>query len=263
MIREQSCCSGARRPIAISTAATVSNCRIPLRTPQATAPCATRIMAGPTITGTTGEHVADLTQAALHFVQDATVGYVVEKALEPALRPTWAFLKSILLPRWDEGYDEVRRCISDAFREAEKTDKQFFERLQRSLQSGEADALLTRLAREAAQATTDERMRMLAAAAAGVLTPDLDSEMRSRVARALEQLEPSDVLALRKLNAARMKHHNVMQIEGAESTRALLQTGCAYEVPGVGQETRFEMLPLGRAVLRTLKQWKPREGAPR
>jgi hypothetical protein len=188
---------------------------------------------------------------------DATAGYVVEKALEPALRPTLAFLKSILLPRWDQSGDEVRRCVADAFEEAEKADSQFFERLQRSLQSGEADALLTRLAREAAQATTEERMRMLAAAAAGVLTPDLNSEMRSRVTRALEQLEPSDIIALRVVNAARMKHHNVMQIDGQpESSRALLQTGCVFEKPGVGQDTRFEMLSLGRAVLHTLKLWK-------
>jgi len=31
-------------------------------------------------------------------------------------------------------------------------------------------------------------MKMLAAATAGVLTPDLDSEMKSRVARAVDQL---------------------------------------------------------------------------
>jgi len=193
---------------------------------------------------------------------DATAGYVIEKALEPALRPALAFLRSILLPRWDDSRDEVRKCVADAFEAAEKADSQFFERLQRSLQSGEADALLTRLAREAAQATTEERMRMLAAAAAGILTPDLESEMRSRVTRALEQLEPSDVIALREVNAAHMKHRNVQQINGPpESTRALLQTGCLFDMPGVGQDTRFEMLPLGRAVLHTLKLWKPAYGA--
>lgn len=34
------------------------------------------------------------------------------------------------------------------------------------------------------------------------MADDLDSEMRSRVARAVEQLEPSDVIALREVSRA-------------------------------------------------------------
>jgi len=126
----------------------------------------------------------------------------------------------------------------------------------RSLQSGEADALITRLTREAAQATTEERMRMLAGAAAGVLTPDINSEMRSRVARAVEQLEPSDVVALREVSGYADSGHGIQYIAGTpQNGAALLQTGCLLAASGIGYRSKYEMTPLGSAVLHALQTW--------
>ncbi len=51
--------------------------------------------------------MSDLSKVALKLVMDATTGYVVEKALEPALRPLLEFAKSILFPRWDSAREEV------------------------------------------------------------------------------------------------------------------------------------------------------------
>lgn len=200
----------------------------------------------------------DLVQAGATLVFDATQAYVIEKALEPGLQALWTVAKSVLFPRWDAAVSEVQRKVADAFESARVGDAQFVERLRRSLQAGEGDALVTRLLRDAAQATTDDRMHMLAAAAAGVLTPDLDSEMRSRVTRALEQLEPSDVIALREVSRARALDEGVQQISGPpETTRALLQSGCVFRAEGVGYRSNYEVTPLGNSVLRALDLWKP------
>jgi len=104
---------------------------------------------------------------------------------------------------------------------------------------------------------------MLAAAAAGVFTPDLDSEMRSRVSRAVEQLEPSDVIALRRVNEAFARGENVQQVEGTPQNRtALVQFGCLNIAAGAGYRSLHEPTPLGLGVLKALEDW-PRVPAPR
>ncbi len=108
----------------------------------------------------------------------------------------------------------------------------------------------------AARATTTSRMQMLAAAAVGVLIPDFDGEMRSRVARAVEQLEPSDVVALRRVKAAFDGGHSIQQVDGIPQNRiALLQTGCLLEHPEAGAVRRYEPTPVGFAILETLQLW--------
>jgi len=202
--------------------------------------------------------MSELIQASATLVWDAAKGYVIEKALAPGLDSIWAHAKRILFPRWDAAFSEVQRNIADAFESAREGDAQFIDRLRRSFDTGEADALVTRLLRDAAQATTDERMLMLAAAAAGLLTPALDSEMRSRVARVLEQLEPSDVIGLREASAACALDHDVRQISGPpEATRALEQAGCLFHAEGIGYRSSYEVTPLGTAVLRALQAWTP------
>jgi hypothetical protein len=203
----------------------------------------------------------ELIEFGSRLVFDAATGYVVEKALEPVFEPTWALVKSVLLPNWGPAVDEIRLNLQEAM------DKRRGDvaRLVASLQQGEADALVTYLARAAAQATTEERMKMLAAAAAGVLTPDLDSEMRSRVARAVEQLEPSDVIALREVQSVAVGTE-IRQVAGTPDNRAaLLQSGCLLGVPvGLpGVPNSFEMTAVGRAVLQTLELWTPAERAAR
>ena len=181
------------------------------------------------------------------------------------LRPAWEVLKSFL-PRWGPAVDAIQLNLMEAVEKHRAEDSQYVERFVRSLQRGEAHALVTYLARAAAQSTTEERMRMLAAAAAGVLTPDLSSEMRSRVARAVEQLEPSDVIALREVSGYAASGHGIQQIAGSpENGAALLQTGCLLAGPtGVGFRSKYEMTPLGRAVLHALETWteSPRSPAP-
>jgi hypothetical protein len=183
--------------------------------------------------------------------------------LEPVLEPAWALLKSVLLPNWGAARDAIQLNLQDAQDRRGAENKQHVARLVESLQHGEADALVTHLARAAAQATTEDRMRMLAAAAAGVLTPDLDSEMRSRVARAVEQLEPSDVIALRRVNEAFARGENVQQVEGTPQNRTtLVQFGCLNIAAGAGYRSLHEPTQLGLAVLKSLEFW-PRVPPPR
>src|SRR5690349_18340970 len=59
----------------------------------------------------------------------------------------------------------------------EAKDPRFAERLAAALDQREARALFYRLGTEAAQATTVERMRMLAHALAGLYTPNLHAEL--------------------------------------------------------------------------------------
>ena len=113
--------------------------------------------------------------------------------------------------------------------------------------------------RAAAQATTEGRMKMLAAAAAGVFTPDLDSEMRSRVSRAIMEFEPSDVLELRRLMEADQRSGGSyvagrMRLEWEPLERA----GCiknATMLAGHG----ILVNDLGRMVLTALESWAPAE----
>jgi hypothetical protein len=64
-----------------------------------------------------------------------------------------------------------------------------------------ATVLFVRLLEEAIESPTSDRLRLMCAGMAGVIAPDLDVEMKSRVTRAVAMLEPSDVLALRRLTA--------------------------------------------------------------
>ncbi len=198
----------------------------------------------------------ELIESGSRLVVDAATGYVVEKALKPVLEPTWALVKSVLLPNWGPAVNAIRLNLQDAKDKRRAGNKEYAERLAESLQEGEANALVTHLARAAAQATTEDRMQMLAAAAAGVLTPDLDSEMRSRVARAVEQLEPSDVIALRVVREALSRGENVQQVAGVPQNRtALVQSGCLSIATGAGYRSLHEPTPLGFALLHALESW--------
>ena len=202
----------------------------------------------------------DPIEMGTRLIVDAAAGYVVEKALKPVLEPTWNLLKSVLLPNWGPAVDEIRLNLQEAKAKRRADNLQHIARLAESLHAGEADALVTHLARAAAQATTDARMKMLAAAAAGILTPDLDSEMRSRVARAVEQLEPSDVIALRKVKEGVARGENVQQVEGTSQNRtALVQSGCLDVAAGAGYRSLHQPTPLGLGVLKALEDW-PRAG---
>ncbi len=137
---------------------------------------------------------------------------------------------SVLLRRFREALPNNDRAISDAYRESvdeivfeiQEALRQLPERT--ALDEGEARAVFERVVTEATHATRRERRRLLAHAVAGVFTPDLGSEMRSRVARAVTQLEPSDVVCLRDLK------HGTESVGAGEVRRpqveALQSTGC-------------------------------------
>jgi hypothetical protein len=80
--------------------------------------------------------------------------------------------------------------------------------------------------------------------------------MRSRVARAVAQLEPSDVIALRKVHQALSQRHTVQQVDGIPQNRtALLQAGCLLAAGGAGYGNKYEPTPVGFAVLTVLESW--------
>lgn len=202
--------------------------------------------------------MTDLVAWGSKLVFDAATGFAVEKALEPVLQPAWSLLKSVLLPRWDPAVEAIRLNLAEAVEKRRAEDKEYDAKLVASLKRGEADALLTHLARAAAQATTDDRMEMLAAAVAGVLTPDLDSETRSRVARAIEQLEPTDAVSLRAV-AKIAKGLPIVGVNGGEASRAaLVQAGALIvHVGGKSFAQVLEVTSLGLSILKALEHWKP------
>src|SRR6267143_3938014 len=102
----------------------------------------------------------ELIELGSKLVFDAATGLVVEKALEPVLEPAWALVKSVLLPNWGAARDAIRLNLQEAQDKRGAENKQHLARLVKSLQQGEADALVTHLARAAAQATTRDRMEM-------------------------------------------------------------------------------------------------------
>lgn len=216
----------------------------------------------------------DLARVAI----DLATGQVADAVMEPALQPAWRVLQALLFPRWSGAFAAVQLHLSEA-KEARKTkDATYVAALVRSFAAGEADILVAQLLTAAAQATTEERMQMLAAAAAGVLTPDLDSEMRSRVARAVEQIEPSDVLRLRHIveepfrfagTEAHLRHSlgtSYAILEATGCIRASLNEDLSERLRDAArrrsdtvEEARTEIVvtELGRAVLGAVSRWRP------
>jgi len=199
----------------------------------------------------------EMIKSALTLVEDEVKGFLVEHTpLGHAAKPIFALLKALIWHQWEPAVNEFELNLAEALEKYKAKDREYVARLQRSLRRGEASALATELVQAAARATTEERMKMLAAAAAGVLTPDLDSEMRSRVTRAVEQLEPSDVIALRRVSEAVARGENVQQVEGTPQNRiALVQSGCLNIAAGAGYRSLHEPTPLGAAVLKALEAW--------
>jgi hypothetical protein len=199
--------------------------------------------------------------AIVPIIVDVAKGKLIEVALEPVVRPIWEVLKKVTYPGWDRARREVQLNLQQATDEYRQKGKDAAEQLARTIDEGEAGALVCALLRAAAQATTEDRLKMLAAAAAGVLTPDLSAETRSRVARVLEQLEPSDVGALRKVadSTADDPGFRFIGLPRESATRAvLLQTGCVIlEAGGVGLAEAVRITDLGRAVLLALRRWQP------
>ncbi len=208
------------------------------------------------------------------FAVNVFAGQIAQKALEPAVERTWRAIMAVLLPLYDPALASVRLNLQEHIERERAKDQEFSEKLERSMRAGEPEALVAHFVREAAQATTEERMRMLAAAAAGVLVPDLDSEMRSRVARAVAQLEPGDVVVLRRMREYLFQGSSDSVARSLGPSRGALEaSGCVLvrtsdddlrralnEVLEYGHQevrTLASVSDVGHAVLRALAIWRP------
>jgi hypothetical protein len=187
-------------------------------------------------------------------VVDVASGRLVEKAVEPAA----ALVKALLFPRWSGAFEAIQLNLREHVDRRKAADREFTEKVLRSLQAGEADALVAGFMREAAQATTEAQMRMLAGAAAGVFVPDLDSEERPRVLHALQVLELSDAVLLRELGAAGAELWDTTRGQTREATTRregfanLIRAGCASTTGPVIGGTQYAISGVGRAVLVSL-----------
>lgn len=182
------------------------------------------------------------------------------------------------LPNNDKRVAEARQeLLEDFVFEAREAVRQLTRRA--ALDEREARALFDRIAREAGYASTAERSRVLAHAVAGLFAPDIDSEMRSRVARAIVQLEPSDVVLLRNI-----EKRTTPIARRSPQADALEAAGCVVvetEQEGLGEalaraarrrrplrtldartKVSFRLTALGVAVLASLRTWKTDGGGP-
>src|SRR6266568_1376044 len=124
-------------------------------------------------------------------------------------------------------------------REQEARDADFREKLRDKVTEREVSALFPALLRAAAESSTRERMRMLCAALAGIWSPDLAAELRSRVSRAVLELQPSDVLYLRMLAQDEGRPGVVLRL--GPQGEWLVRSGCVFDdsTTRVGGEVRI------------------------
>lgn len=126
-----------------------------------------------------------------------------------------------------------------------------------------------RLWPEAIGALSADHRSLLAAAAAGVLRPDFDVETKSRVLRALSQLEPADIVQLRQLaNTLRLfSSKSSGDLGGRYDPHQNAPVGTSFFRENVlrtalcAEETEYGMKisHLGTEVLRYLEAWEPHD----
>jgi hypothetical protein len=217
---------------------------------------------------------------------------VVKRVLEiPAVKRYIANLPDPNTPRFREARDELFRewfveyaekvaylyaslqALADDVAELEA-------RVQERSDDGEAQAVYANYARSAYQEPIEERRRMLAHAAAGVIDSALSVADHSRVERTLRELDPSDVLALHGLSQCAgnfykgSKQHSlnrVRQLVWADWPRAdvLVASGCvriSTERVGYGitfaPEEVASVTPFGGHVLHVLRAYVATRATP-
>lgn len=131
------------------------------------------------------------------------------------------------------------------------------EELRGKITEREAGALFTQLLGAAADSSTRERMRMLCAALAGVLLPNFDAETRSRVSRAVMQLEASDVLELRKLYMVERAPGFAPSLQMTPALEPLVLAGCVRDQSSLAGHPAVATTERGHAVLAALEVWEP------
>jgi hypothetical protein len=141
----------------------------------------------------------------------------------------------------------------------------------------EAAAITGRLIGEAVFSATKDRRRLMAAAMAGAFSPDFEIEQKSRITRAVAQLEPSDIVALRDIDKGTPVGHGLLiSMEAMQEVRrkramsldALAGAGCLVEVVVQKERTEVSGIPrperrehrltdLGELTLKFIADWEP------
>jgi len=170
--------------------------------------------------------------------------------------------------RWSELRDRLARDAVPQLENALYTfmdyqidkNQQTAEQLGQKLDVETAERLFSRLFFESMHATTKERTRLLCAALAGSLNPDFDTELKSRITRAILELEPSDVVLLRRLTTSGTYDIPDQQVEreAQYSHDALNRAGCLdFSEGGYGGGRQTRVTQLGRDLVRYLAAWTP------
>lgn len=132
---------------------------------------------------------------------------------------------------------EMHQHLEQVVRRLESVKSEAKRAAWRALDYEEVVTLVQQFLDQAMKAPGVERRSMLSAAAAGSFRPDLKLETKSRVARVIEQLEPSDVLALRRLAGQEKRAQTWDEVAFAVEDEAfinrstLLRVGCLVEKP--------------------------------
>ncbi|MHB8878882.1 MAG: hypothetical protein ACYC8T_34710 [Myxococcaceae bacterium] len=200
------------------------------------------------------------------------VEVVVEKALEKSVELVVERLRA-LLPT--EGTKRLyRKLAEDAAFEASGYFRLLVERLGKdpevvaahiaaTVTDEQAAALFGKLFPEAVYAATTDRRRLIAAALAGTFDPNYDVEMKSRLARAITMLEPSDVLVLRRMAE---QHDPLLASTSGPHQVSLpaLQAAQCTTAAGhfIGQIQGVAVTEFGRTLLRWIADWQPSTPTP-
>lgn len=178
-------------------------------------------------------------------------GRVVRDVVAPPANP----FEEIRRRQGAEANFEFGLALERHVRFEEARDAEFREKLREKITEREVGALFPQLLRAAAESSTRERMRMLCAALAGLWRPDLDAEMRSRVARAVMQLEASDILAMRRLERAQQQPGIRPAPRMTPELEPAVLTGCVADNSARAGFVAVELTTLGLAVLTALETW--------
>lgn len=148
-------------------------------------------------------------------------------------------------------------------------------RLADSVNEEEAAAIIGRLLPEAVFSATKDRRRLMAAAMAGTFSPDFRIEEKSRITRAIAQLEPSDVVVLRSVKGFGLAGPEVVTRNFQERVRnrelsltALEAAGCIEEIVEPArrdsrgevhrpERRKNELTHLGSMTLQFIAEWEP------
>ena len=168
--------------------------------------------------------------------------------------------KQKIAEAWQEQIEDVALEANAAVqRLTENLGDEAIAQIEARLHTRAVQAFVRVLFDAAIHSVTRERMVMLCAALASGAVLDEAAEMKSRVARAVTMLEPSDVVLLRKLVAEHGSLETALQFN-LDGAAALTQAGCLIYSPPSNQmgfpTTGLSLVTeVGRALLRFVETW--------